>query len=416
MARDTDPPPTPLDTGPEHRGPASPAVLRARVCKITGCRAGGISTSTYDRKRARTRRDRRRRPRRGRHHERHPRRSPHHPRAHVDRRDPRARARARPRRARTRGTTPARATRRSASSTTRPSAPTARSTSPRPSPSTSSSSCRASCGTTWSRRTTGCPAATASCRPPPHMTFVRGADNADYLRRRVRDAAQAPRCSPTSSSAPTPRRSRGGLPLLVGRPRPVGSPSPRRARRPARTSTSGASPGAMFDDAVERGARLHHRVRDHEAPPEEGRHRPLGRSTVADTAHRRAARSRARFVFVGAGGGALPLLQSVGHPRGQGLRRLPGQRQVPAHHEPRARRRAPGQGLRPGRRRRAADVGAAPGHPRDRRRHARCCSARTPASPRSSSRTGSICDLPPSRSGRTTSARCSASRAREPGR
>ena len=54
----------------------------------------------------------------------------------------------------------------------------------------------------------------------------------------------------------------------------------------------------------------------------------------------------AEFVFVGAGGGALPLLQKVGHPGGQGVRRVPDRRPVPAHRQPGAGRRAPGQGVR----------------------------------------------------------------------
>ena len=79
------------------------------------------------------------------------------------------------------------------------------------------------------------------------------------------------------------------------------------------------------------------------------------------------------------------------HPGDPRLRRLPGQRQVPAHPLPGAGQPAPGQGLRPGRGRRAAHVGAAPGPAADRRRRTRCCSAPTPASRPKFLKAGSTC-------------------------
>ena len=54
----------------------------------------------------------------------------------------------------------------------------------------------------------------------------------------------------------------------------------------------------------------------------------------------------AKFVFVGAGGDALPLLQKSGINGSQGFWRLPDRWTVPAHRQPGADRRAPGQGVR----------------------------------------------------------------------
>ena len=50
---------------------------------------------------------------------------------------------------------------------------------------------------------------------------------------------------------------------------------------------------------------------------------------------RRKTRVVAKFVFLGAGGGALPLLQKSGIPEGSGVRRIPGERAVVAVHESR---------------------------------------------------------------------------------
>ena len=75
----------------------------------------------------------------------------------------------------------------------------------------------------------------------------------------------------------------------------------------------------------------------------------------------------ARYVFLGAGGRAISLLAEVGHPRGQGLRRLPGERHLAALRQGRGRRPPQRQGLRHGRGRLAADVGAPSRHPHHRR-------------------------------------------------
>ena len=79
--------------------------------------------------------------------------------------------------------------------------------------------------------------------------------------------------------------------------------------------------------------------------------RALGGCRYRGRRHGGAPRVSSKFVFIGAGGGALQLLQKSSIPEGQGLWRLPGQRHLAAL---RRRRRKPPpscQGLRQGRRR-----------------------------------------------------------------
>ena len=215
------------------------SVLRcAGVRKITRPRTGGISTSTYDRSRARTRRDCRRRPRRGRDHERHARRADHHPRAHVDRRDPRAPRRPgagelerlEQRRHRPRGPLRAQLHARAARRLDRHHQGRRRST--------SSSSCRASCGTTSATHDRLPGRRRLPVDHPAHDVRARRGRTPTTCVAGSRRCAST-RCSPTSSSAPTPRRSRSGRRCSSPTATPT-SPSPRRAPPPAPTSTSAA--------------------------------------------------------------------------------------------------------------------------------------------------------------------------------
>ncbi len=74
----------------------------------------------------------------------------------------------------------------------------------------------------------------------PHMTFVRGAENADYLRRRYETLRKHPLFSDLES-APTPSRSPAGHRCWWTTATPT-SRSRRRARRPAPTWTSAGWP------------------------------------------------------------------------------------------------------------------------------------------------------------------------------
>lgn len=74
----------------------------------------------------------------------------------------------------------------------------------------------------------------------PHMTFVRGAKNVDYLRRRYR-ALSATRCSATWSSPPTGPRSSGGPHC-----------SPPSATRTSRSPPPGPPPAPTWTSATSR--------------------------------------------------------------------------------------------------------------------------------------------------------------------
>ncbi len=72
----------------------------------------------------------------------------------------------------------------------------------------------------------------------------------------------------------------------------------------------------------------------------------------------------AKFVFIGAGGGALHLLQKSGIPEAKEYAGFPVGGSFLVTDNPTDRRAAPGQGLRQSFGGRATDVGSAPGHPR----------------------------------------------------
>ena len=241
---------------------------------------------------------------------------------------------------------------------------------------------------------------------------------AHELRAPARTAA--PTCGPATRRSPPSRCSQGleysedpaelaeWMPLMMAGRDPqqivaatrVGGRHGRQLRRPHPACCSTTPPTA--------GSPSHCNQRVQGLERRDRRPLAVDRRATPSTGERRTVRTR--FVFVGAGGGALPLLQRSGIPEITRLRRLPGQRQVPAHPIPGAGRQPPGEGLRPGRGRRAADVGAAPGPPPDRRRPLADVRAVRRLLARSSSRPAR-CSTCRSASGRTTWARCSASRA-----
>ena len=117
------------------------------------------------------------------------------------------------------------------------------------------------------------------------------------------------------------------------------------------------------------------------------------RVEIEDVEQRKVHTVSAKFVFIGAGGGALPLLREVAHSRGARLRRLPGQWDLAALRRAGGQRPPSRQGLRQGGGRIAADVGSAPRHAHHRRQPDRCCSDRMPGSRRDSSSTARSRDL-----------------------
>ena len=209
---------------------------------------------------------------------------------------------------------------------------------------------------------------TSSTRSP-HMTFVTGADERRLPAEPRRGAARPSRCSPTWSTPRTPRRIARVGAAARSTSRDPGREDRRDPHRwPAPTSTSAPLTQLLFArPPATRGVRCtpNHQVtwlkRENDGTLD-------GRASATPASGRAAARSRARFVFVGAGGGALPLLQKLRHPRDPRASAASRSAASSSTTNPRDRRPAPGEGLRQGRRRRPADVGAAPRHPRRRRR------------------------------------------------
>jgi malate dehydrogenase (quinone) len=140
----------------------------------------------------------------------------------------------------------------------------------------------------------------------PHMTFVRGGENVKYLRKRYAALKDEPLFAGMEYSEDH-RVIREWAPLLIkGRTR-----EPIAATRIA-TGTDvdfGALTSALFDGLVERGGELwlNCRVKSIRRT-KDGNWRLKVRHLVGNTPHV----VDARFVFVGAGGGALLLLQSSG--------------------------------------------------------------------------------------------------------
>lgn len=157
--------------------------------------------------------------------------------------------------------------------------------------------------------------------PTPHLTFVRGAANVDYLRRRA-EALRAHHLFAGLEFTDDVEVIRSWAPLLVeGR---VGDEPVAATRAPEGTDVDfGALTRGLVDGVVQRGAtvRLEHEVR-------RLRQRRDGtwRLTVADRRWNASPRRRtidARFVFIGAGGGALHLLQKSGIKEAKGYGGFP---------------------------------------------------------------------------------------------
>ena len=152
----------------------------------------------------------------------------------------------------------------------------------------------------------------------PHISFVTGEDGRSYMRNRYQALAPQPLFAGLEFSD-DPAQLTDWVPLMM---------ADRSSREPVAATRSlagtdvnfGALTRLLLDAAVRRGVQLHmqHRVlkvhRDR-----------IGRwaTTVRDltTGQRRTVRSR--FLFVGAGGGALPLLQGAGIPEIRGFGGFP---------------------------------------------------------------------------------------------
>ena len=152
----------------------------------------------------------------------------------------------------------------------------------------------------------------------PHMTFVRGRDNVRYLRKRYEALKDEPLFAGMEYSED---------PATIGEWTPLLTKKRSAKQRIAATRQSagtdvdfGALTRALVDDLVDNGAELalNHRVRSIKRTSD-GLWRIKVRHEVGHTPHE----AIARFVFVGAGGGALHLLQKSGIPEIKGFGGFP---------------------------------------------------------------------------------------------
>lgn len=152
----------------------------------------------------------------------------------------------------------------------------------------------------------------------PHMTFVRGRDNVRYLRRRYEALKDQPLFAGMEYTED---------PEVIGEWTPLLTKKRNAKQRIAATRVAagtdvdfGALTRALFDSLVSHGAELalNHKVRSIKRT-KDGLWRIKVRHQVGHTPHE----VTARFVFVGAGGGALHLLQKSGIPEIKGFGGFP---------------------------------------------------------------------------------------------
>ncbi len=152
----------------------------------------------------------------------------------------------------------------------------------------------------------------------PHMTFVHGRDNVTYLRKRYEALKDQPLFAGMEYTE-DPAVLAGWTPLLTKKRNPKQRVAATRV--PAGTDVDfGALTKALVNDLADRGAdiALNHKVRSIKRT-KDGLWKLKVRHQVGHTPHE----VTARFVFVGAGGGALHLLQKSGIPEINGFGGFP---------------------------------------------------------------------------------------------
>lgn len=157
--------------------------------------------------------------------------------------------------------------------------------------------------------------------PTPHMTFVRGAEGVEYLRRRY-EALSRHRLFSDLEFSTDPEQIRAWAPLLV-EDRDTDEPIAATRAAAGTDVDFGALTHSMIHDVVRRGAALH---LESEVTRLRRRKDGTWRVTVRDrrwNGHTRSRTLTARFVFIGAGGGALGLLQKSGIPEAKGYGGFP---------------------------------------------------------------------------------------------
>jgi malate dehydrogenase (quinone) len=152
----------------------------------------------------------------------------------------------------------------------------------------------------------------------PHVSFVTGEDGHSYMRNRFEALAPQPLFAGLEYSD-DPAELTSWVPLMM-RDRSTKEPVAATRSLAGTDVNFGALTRLLLDDAVRRGVQLHlqHRVL-------KVRRDRNGRwaTTVRDQATGKRRTVRSRFLFVGAGGGALPLLQGAGIPEIKGFGGFP---------------------------------------------------------------------------------------------
>jgi malate dehydrogenase (quinone) len=154
--------------------------------------------------------------------------------------------------------------------------------------------------------------------PVPHVSFVTGEDGRSYMRARYEALAREPLFAGLEY-AEGQEALAGWLPLMMAGRRPDELVAA--TRSVAGTDVNfGALTRLLVDDAAARGVHVHCNSRVQRLTRgTDGRWRVDVRDAVSGMQRT----VRARFVFVGAGGGALPLLQSAGIPEIRGFGGFP---------------------------------------------------------------------------------------------
>ena len=152
----------------------------------------------------------------------------------------------------------------------------------------------------------------------PHMSFVSGASAVDFLRRRY----AAMQTSPVFGSmrySEDPAQLREWIPLMM-RDRSTAEPVAATRSEQGTDLDFGALTRMLLRRIVQHGGDtfFHHKLVDLNQLPDRRWY-----TLVRDLATGRQTRVTARFVFLGAGGGALPLLQKSGIPEGRGYGGFP---------------------------------------------------------------------------------------------
>jgi malate dehydrogenase (quinone) len=154
--------------------------------------------------------------------------------------------------------------------------------------------------------------------PVAHMSFVHGAEAVDYLRRRCAALTQSPLFAQMQFST-DPAQLREWIPLMM-QGREASEPVAATYFADGTDLDFGALTRALITSLQHQGSTLclRHRVTDLTRLPD---HRWY--VEVTDLATGDAKRHTANFVFLGAGGGALPLLQKSGIAEGSGYGGFP---------------------------------------------------------------------------------------------